>query len=70
MTIVARPDIVSQIGNTPLVELNSFSTSSVKLFAKLRMVQPFWLSQRQSGILDGKGCGEERTVKERQKHYN
>ena len=34
MTTVARPDIVGQIGNTPLVELNSFSTSSVKLFAK------------------------------------
>ena len=41
MTIVARPDIVSQIGNTPLVELNSFSTSSVKLFAKLEWYNPF-----------------------------
>ena len=41
MTIVARPDVVSQIGNTPLVELNSFSTSSVKLFAKLEWYNPF-----------------------------
>lgn len=41
MTTVARPDIVSQIGNTPLVELNSFSTSSVKLFAKLEWYNPF-----------------------------
>jgi len=41
MTAVARPDIVGQIGNTPLVELNSFSTSSVKLFAKLEWYNPF-----------------------------
>jgi len=41
MTTIARPDIVSQIGNTPLVELDSFSTSSVKLFAKLEWYNPF-----------------------------
>jgi S-sulfo-L-cysteine synthase (O-acetyl-L-serine-dependent) len=41
MTTVVRPDIVRQIGNTPLVELNSFSTSSVKLFAKLEWFNPF-----------------------------
>jgi S-sulfo-L-cysteine synthase (O-acetyl-L-serine-dependent) len=41
MTTFARPDIVSQIGNTPLVELDSFSTSSVKLFAKLEWYNPF-----------------------------
>ena len=54
MTTVVRPDIVRQIGNTPLVELNSFSTSSVKLFAKLEWFNPFG-SQRQGSILDGKG---------------
>jgi len=41
MTTVVRPDIVSQIGNTPLIELSSFSTSSVKLFAKLEWFNPF-----------------------------
>ncbi len=41
MTTIARPDIVSQIGNTPLVELDSFSTRSVKLFAKLEWYNPF-----------------------------
>lgn len=41
MTTIARPDITSQIGNTPLVELDSFSTSSVKLFAKLEWYNPF-----------------------------
>lgn len=41
LTTVVRPEIVSQIGNTPLVELNSFSTSSVKLFAKLEWFNPF-----------------------------
>jgi S-sulfo-L-cysteine synthase (O-acetyl-L-serine-dependent) len=41
MTTVVRPEIVSQIGNTPLVELNSFSTSNVKLFAKLEWFNPF-----------------------------
>jgi len=41
MTTIARPDILNQIGNTPLVELNSFSTSSVNLFAKLEWFNPF-----------------------------
>lgn len=41
MTTIARPDIISQIGNTPLVELDSFSTSSKKFFAKLEWYNPF-----------------------------
>jgi cysteine synthase B len=41
MTTVVSPDIVSQIGNTPLTELSSFSTSSIKLFAKLEWFNPF-----------------------------
>ncbi len=41
MTTVVRPDILRQIGNTPLVELNSFSTSSVRLFTKLEWFNPF-----------------------------
>ncbi len=41
MTTLVRPDIVSQIGNTPLVEMSSFSTSSVKFFAKLEWFNPF-----------------------------
>jgi cysteine synthase B len=41
MTTIARPDIISQIGNTPLVELNSFATGRVKFFAKLEWYNPF-----------------------------
>src|SRR3712207_5595524 len=41
MTAVARPDIVEQIGQTPTIELRSFSTKSVKLYAKLEWHNPF-----------------------------
>src|SRR5215204_3481051 len=41
MTAVARPDVAEQIGQTPLVELESFSTENVKLFAKLEWHNPF-----------------------------
>jgi len=41
MTLVGRPDVVEQIGQTPLVELGSFSTENVKLYAKLEWHNPF-----------------------------
>lgn len=41
MTAVSRPDIVERIGQTPLVELKSFSTKNVKFFAKLEWHNPF-----------------------------
>src|ERR687885_1428595 len=41
MTAVTRPDVVEQIGQTPLVELGSLSTSDVKLYAKLEWYNPF-----------------------------
>lgn len=41
MTTIARPDIIRQIGNTPLVELDSFATGRVKFFAKLEWYNPF-----------------------------
>jgi cysteine synthase B len=41
MTAVARPDVAEQIGQTPLVELKSFSTENVKLYAKLEWHNPF-----------------------------
>ena len=41
MTAVARPDVVERIGQTPLVELKSFSTKNVKLYAKLEWHNPF-----------------------------
>ncbi|HXX98298.1 MAG TPA: PLP-dependent cysteine synthase family protein [Candidatus Bathyarchaeia archaeon] len=41
MTTIARPDIISQIGNTPLLELDSFATGKVKFFAKLEWYNPF-----------------------------
>ena len=41
MTLVGRPDVVEQIGQTPLVELSSFSTENIKLYAKLEWHNPF-----------------------------
>jgi S-sulfo-L-cysteine synthase (O-acetyl-L-serine-dependent) len=41
MTAVARPDVVERIGQTPLVELKSFSTKNVKFYAKLEWHNPF-----------------------------
>jgi cysteine synthase B len=41
MTAVERPQVIKQIGQTPLVELRSFSTKDVKLFAKLEWYNPF-----------------------------
>jgi S-sulfo-L-cysteine synthase (O-acetyl-L-serine-dependent) len=36
-----NPDVVEQIGQTPLIELTSFSTKNVKLYAKLEWYNPF-----------------------------
>ena len=41
MTQVASPDVVQRIGQTPLVELKSFATMNVRLFAKLEWHNPF-----------------------------
>jgi cysteine synthase B len=41
MTAVASPDVVQRIGQTPLVELKSFATKNVKLYAKLEWHNPF-----------------------------
>jgi cysteine synthase B len=36
-----RSDIIDRIGRTPLIELASFSTKHVKLYAKLEWFNPF-----------------------------
>ncbi len=41
MTAIASADIVKEIGNTPLILLDSFSTTKVKLYAKLEWYNPF-----------------------------
>ena len=41
MIAVASPDVVERIGQTPLVELKSFSTKNAKFFAKLEWHNPF-----------------------------
>lgn len=38
---VARSDIIDRIGRTPLIELATFSTKHVKLYAKLEWFNPF-----------------------------
>jgi cysteine synthase B len=41
MTTVARPNIIDQVGHTPLIELTSFSTKRIKFYAKLEWSNPF-----------------------------
>ena len=41
MTTVARPNIIDQVGRTPLIELTSFSTKRIKFYAKLEWSNPF-----------------------------
>jgi len=36
-----RNQVIEKIGNTPLIELSSFSTNNIKLFAKLEWHNPF-----------------------------
>jgi cysteine synthase B len=38
---IAESQVTKKIGNTPLIELSSFSTENVKLFAKLEWYNPF-----------------------------
>ena len=35
------PNVIERIGNTPLIELKSFSTSKTKMYAKLEWYNPF-----------------------------
>jgi cysteine synthase B len=41
MTSVTRPEVIRRIGGTPLVELSTYSTSNVRIFAKLEWYNPF-----------------------------
>src|SRR5215210_7827833 len=38
---ITRNQVIEKIGNTPLIELSSFSTDNIKLFAKLEWHNPF-----------------------------
>ena len=59
MTTVARPDVTQRIGNTPLVELNSFSTPAIKMYAKLEWYNPF------GSVKDRLHTGWSRTLREK-----
>lgn len=41
MTYTTNSDVTQHIGNTPLLELTSYSTESIKFFAKLEWYNPF-----------------------------
>lgn len=41
MTTMPASDVIERIGNTPTIELESFSTPDVKLYAKLEWYNPF-----------------------------
>jgi cysteine synthase B len=41
MTSIIGPEIVQRIGNTPLIELSSYSSEKIKFYAKLEWYNPF-----------------------------
>ena len=41
MESIARQNILKSVGNTPLIELSSFSTKNIKYYAKLEWYNPF-----------------------------
>jgi cysteine synthase B len=41
MESIARQTILKSVGNTPLIELSSFSTKNIKFYAKLEWYNPF-----------------------------
>ena len=41
MESIARQNIIESVGNTPLIELTSFSTKNIKFYAKLEWYNPF-----------------------------
>jgi S-sulfo-L-cysteine synthase (O-acetyl-L-serine-dependent) len=41
MESIARQNVVESVGNTPLIELSSFSTKDIKFYAKLEWYNPF-----------------------------
>jgi cysteine synthase B len=41
MESIARQNILKSVGNTPLIELSSFSTKNIKFYAKLEWYNPF-----------------------------
>ena len=65
MTTVARPNIIDQVGRTPLIELTSFSTKHIRFYAKLEWSNPFGSVKDRAAILDDKRRREERYIKER-----
>ena len=41
MPSIALPNLLQHIGDTPLVELSSYSTDKIRFFAKLEWYNPF-----------------------------
>jgi cysteine synthase B len=41
MTSIIGPEIIQRIGNTPLIELSSYSSEKIKFYAKLEWYNPF-----------------------------
>jgi S-sulfo-L-cysteine synthase (O-acetyl-L-serine-dependent) len=41
MTSIIGPEIIQRIGNTPLIELSSYSSEKIKYYAKLEWYNPF-----------------------------
>ena len=49
-------NITERIGNTPLVQLKTFSTDDVKIYAKLEWYNPFGSVKDRADLLDDKKC--------------
>ena len=60
MTSVTRPEFIQRMGGTPLVELSTYSTSNVRIFAKLEWYNPFGSVKDRPSTLDDPGGREKR----------
>ena len=68
MTTVALPDVIDRIGNTPLIELTSFSKEKVKFYAKLEWHNPFGSVKDRAAYWMIRDAEKKDILKKRQKH--
>ena len=57
--------IIGKIGNTPLIELKSFSTEKIKIFAKLEWFNPFGSVKDRAAYWMIKRCRRKKYIEKR-----
>ena len=52
MTALTSSNLIERIGNTPVIELKSFSTKNVRFYAKLEWYNPYGSVKDRAALLD------------------